>query len=74
MDQKYLSIEWQFHKKYIEESDEGYFLEADVQYPENYINFIMTYHFYLKEWNLKKLKSLLLIYMIKLNMPFTQEF
>ena len=37
----------QFHdgfiKKYNEESDEGYFVEVDVQYPEN-----MIYHFYEK--------------------------
>ena len=25
---------WRFHKKYNEESDEGYFLEVDVQYLE----------------------------------------
>ena len=30
------------------------------------MNFIMTYHFYLKERNLEKLKSLLLIYAMKL--------
>ena len=27
-----------FWKNYIEESDEGYFLEVDVQYPENLHN------------------------------------
>ena len=31
----------------------------------------MIYHFYQKNWKLKKSKSLLLIYMIKLNMLFT---
>ena len=37
-------------KKYNEESDEGYFLEVDVQYIlKNYMNFIMIYHFYQKE-------------------------
>ena len=40
-----------FIKNYNEESDEGYFLEIDVQYPEKL-------HFYLKEWQLKKSKSL----------------
>ena len=34
---------------YNEESDEGYFLEVDVQYLENYMSFIMIYHFYQKE-------------------------
>ena len=38
-----------FKKKYNEESDEGSFLEVDVQYPKNYMKFIMIYHFYLKE-------------------------
>ena len=55
-----------FIKNYNEESDEGYFLEVDVQYPEqlhelhNDLPFIR-----------KKSQSLLLIYMIKLNMSFT---
>ena len=35
-----------------EESDEGYFLEVDVQHPQK--NFIMIYHFYIKELRLKK--------------------
>ena len=29
-----------------EESDEGYFLEVDIQYPQK--NFVMIYHFYIK--------------------------
>ena len=32
-----------------EESDKGYFLEVDVQYIKNYINFIRIYHFYPKQ-------------------------
>ena len=47
-----------FIKNYNEESNKGYFLEVDVQYPKNYMNFIMTYHFYQKEWKLEKQKSL----------------
>ena len=43
-----------FIKNYNEESNKGYFLEVDVQYPKNYMNFIMTYHFYQKEWKLEK--------------------
>ena len=35
-----------FVKDYNEETDEGYFLEVDVQYPKNYMNFIMTRYFY----------------------------
>ena len=39
-----------FIKNYDEKSDEGYFLEVDIQYPEkNYMTFTMIYHFYLKE-------------------------
>ena len=47
-----------FIKNYNEESNKGYFLEVDVQYPKNYMNFIMTYYFYQKEWKLEKQKSL----------------
>ena len=70
------NFEWtedssQFVKNYHEESSEGYFLKVDIQYLKNYTNFTMTYHFHQKEWNLKKSKSWLLIYMIKGNMPFT---
>ena len=44
-----------FMKSCNEESDEGYFLEVDAQYLEKlYMNFIMIYHFYLKEQKLKK--------------------
>ena len=32
-----------------------------------YMNFIMIYHFYLKEWRLEKSESQWLIYIIKLN-------
>ena len=38
-----------FMKNYNGESDEGYFLEVDVQLLENYINARMVYQFYLKE-------------------------
>ena len=54
-----------FIKNYNEESDEGYYLDIDVQYSEKNMKFIMTYNFSPKERNLKKSKSLLLIYMIK---------
>ena len=47
-----------FMKNYNEEGDEGYFLEFDVQCLEKGINFIKIYHFYQKEWRLKKLKNL----------------
>ena len=43
-----------FIKNYNDKSDEGYSLEVDIQYQKNYMNFIMTYHFYQEEWRLKK--------------------
>ena len=42
-----------FIKNYNEESDEGYFLEVDVQYPEKLHE---LHHFYQKE-NLKSRKA-----------------
>ena len=57
-----------FIKSCNDESDQGYFLEIDVQ---NYKTFTIIYHYYLKELKLKKLKRLLIIYLIKLNMLFT---
>ena len=38
-----------FIKTYDEESDEGYFLKFMFNVLKNYTNFIMIYHFYLKE-------------------------
>ena len=38
-----------FINSYTEESDEGYFLEVDVQYLKTYMNLIVIYYFYLKE-------------------------
>ena len=53
-----------FIKNYNEESDEGYFLEVDIQYPEKLHELHNDLPF-LSE------SKLLLIYMIKLNMSFT---
>ena len=41
-----------FTKRYIEESDEGYFLKVDVQCPKT-----QTCHFYFKGISLKKSKA-----------------
>ena len=39
-----------FIRNYDENSDKGYFLKVDVDYPKkNYLIFIKIYHFYLKE-------------------------
>ena len=43
-----------FIKNYNDKSDEGYFLEVDIQYQENYVYFIMACHSYQEEWRLKK--------------------
>ena len=39
-----------FMKNYNAESDEGYFLEVDIYFLINYMDFPMIYNFYLKEW------------------------
>ena len=44
---KHLNSNEDFIKIYKEDSDLGYFIEADVQ--QIYINFTMIYPFYLKE-------------------------
>ena len=60
-----------FVKSYNEQSDERYFLDNDVQYPEKLHELHNNIPF-LPEWlKIEKSKSLLLIYMIKLNMLFT---
>ena len=61
-------------KNYYEESDEGYFLESEVQYPERLQKFQNDLPFYQKERKLKDQKSLLLIYIIKLKISFTFTF
>ena len=38
-----------FIKNYNKESDERYFSKLMFNIPKNYMNFIMTYHFYQKE-------------------------
>ena len=45
---------------------ETIFLKLMLSVLKNYMNFIMIFHFYQKEWKLKKSKSLQLIYVIKL--------
>ena len=63
-----------FIKSYNEESDEGYFLEVTVQYPEKLHELHNDLPFLPKRMKIeKKSKSLLLIYMMKLNLSFTYE-
>ena len=65
----------QFNEDYKEgrkeESDEGYFLKVDVQYSEKLQKLHNDLPFLPEEMKIKKLKNLLLIDMIKLNMSFT---
>ena len=44
-------------KNYNKNSDEGYFLEVDVEYPKHYRVHIKIYHFYLNEKKLEKLEK-----------------
>ena len=57
-----------FIRNYNEESDEGYFLEVDVQHLEKLHEVHDNLSFYQKEWKLKKSESVCLIYMKKLDM------
>ena len=60
-----------FIKKYNEESDEGYFLEVDVQYPEKLHELYNDLPFLPERMKIKKVKKLVTNYMIKMNMSFT---
>ena len=42
-------------KSYNEDNDEGYFLEADIQYPDNRYNLGNDLLFFLKDSKLEKL-------------------
>ena len=50
-----------FIKNYDENSDIGYFLEEDIDYPKYYLIFIKIYHFYLKEKRLINAKNLFVL-------------
>ena len=51
-----------FIKSYDENSNKGYFLEADVEFLKNYLIFIKIFHFYQKEKKLENVKSLFATY------------
>ena len=60
-------------KSHNEESEEGYFLEVDVKYPEQLHKLRNDLPFLPERMKIEQSKSLLLIYMMKLNMSFTSE-
>ena len=59
-----------FIKNYNEEGDKGYFLEVDLQYTEKVYELHNHLPFLPERMNTEKSQSLLLIYMIILNMLF----
>ena len=68
----YLSdLSGDFIKNYDEDSDEGYFLEVDVEYPKQLFALIINYHFYQKEENQKNQKNLFVVQNTKKNMSCT---
>ena len=62
-----------FIKNYNEESDEGHFLEVDIQYIEKLHELSNDLSFLPERIKIEKSKSLQLIYMIKLNIISTKE-
>ena len=60
-----------FIKSYNKNSDKGYFLEVDVEYPKTYLIFIKIYHCYQKEKKLEKVEKLVCGVEDKKNMLFT---
>ena len=47
-----------FMKIYKEDSNTGYFIEVDLQYPKKFINFIMTYTFLPKRMEIENIEKL----------------
>ena len=58
-------------KSYHKENDQEYFFEVDDQYPEQLHKLYNDLPFLPERMKVKKLKSSLLIYMIKMNMSYT---
>ena len=60
-----------FTKNYDENSAKGYILEVGVEYPKNYLIFIVIYRFYPKERKSENVISLFVPYKTKKTMLFT---
>ena len=58
-------------RHFNQESNEGYFLEVDVQYPERLHELHNDLRFLPERVKIENIESLLLVCMIKLNMSFT---
>ena len=58
-------------KGYNKNSDRGYFLEVDVEYPKNYLISIKIYHFYLRQRILKHVIRLFVTYNTKKTLLFS---
>ena len=67
---KLSKFEEHFIKNYDENSDKGYFLEVDVEYPKMCLVFIAMYHFYLKKIKLKNVISFFVTCITKKTMLF----
>ena len=65
---KLLRFNERFIKNYHENSDIGYFLEADIDYPKELLTFIKIYHFYQKEKKFINAKNLFVVLKTKKNM------
>ena len=61
-----------FVENYNEDSDKGYFLEVDVEYPKTCLVFIVIYHFYLKGKKFKNVISFFVTFMARKTM-FTER-
>ena len=57
-----------FLKNHDEDSNTGYFLEVDVEYPKSLFIFIVIYHFYPKERKFKNARSLFVTFITKKTM------
>ena len=67
------NLMWIFCKIIMEKTMKNIFLNLVFSIRKIYTIFTINYHFYQKEWNLKKSKPLYLLYMIKMNRLFKQK-
>ena len=70
----YLNLMNVSKKNYDENNDKGNILEEDLKYQKkNYLIFMVTYCFYLKEKKLKNARSFFVTYITKKTMLYTKE-